>query len=122
MSHYLPSKRPLFGWRGRDCDSHGPVYAGRPKYDRCYALPAGGHQGNPIGKSMGTCITRGKEIGNRKDSGAIGTAELYGAVDNRVPVSTGHRGNRHGKRRTCNCGRGSADDKICSGCSAAERH
>jgi len=62
------------------------------------ALATGCHQGEGVHKRVRTCIRRGKLVVQGKDDGCIGTGEVYGAVDDPVPASTGHRGNRNSKR------------------------
>jgi hypothetical protein len=83
--------------RCRDRDIRCSGYDRRGGDGRCYALVTGGHQSKAVGKRVGTCIRRGKLIVKGKDGGAIGAGEVYGAVDNPVPASRGHGGNRNGK-------------------------
>jgi len=74
---------------GRDSDVGACGYGMCVGIGRGYALAADGHQGNGVGIGMGTCIGRGKGIVRRKDGGAIGTGEVDGAVENRVPAPAG---------------------------------
>ena len=79
-----------------NCDVRTSVQARRPNYARCYALSASSHQSHAVGKRVGTCIVGVKVIDRWEDCGGIGARELYGTVNNRVPVSADHRGDRDG--------------------------
>jgi len=68
-----------------------PVDAGGVKNGCGYGLIARSHQGEAVGPGMGTCVGGSEALLNGKDSGWIGTGEVYGAVDNRVPLSADRR-------------------------------
>lgn len=103
-----------------NCDIRGCGYRRSVGIGRFYDLAAGGTQDDTVGIGVGTCISRGKCVVSWKNGGAIGTSEVYWAVENCVSAPADHGDNGDGKGCAYNRAGRSTDLKICDRRAAAE--